>query len=238
MVTLCSVVAYTEHVFHSKYGDVRLECGQMVTSYRSLAECLGVGVRQVRTLLQLLKNEGIISIEAVQKEATQEATQQMTQYSILTINDLHESATQQATQEATQDIEGINKKDSLKEKINNKKESSISTKKKFVPPTAEEVQEYLDSKGITFFTGREFVDYYEQGGWVYGTNHTPIRNWKACVTTWLKHKNQNPTGNGNSPTNIYTNGIAGREERMQRLQRDIFEHLAHPDPPADELFDF
>ena len=83
-------------------------------------------------------------------------TQHLTQYSLLTINALHDDL----TQHLTQDIEGIKKKDNLKKKYNKKESSenilSISSScrqstapaKRFTPPTAEEVQQYLDSKGI------------------------------------------------------------------------------------------
>jgi len=247
MVTLCSVVAYTEHVFHSKYGDVKLECGQMVTSYRSLAECLGVGVRQVRTLLQLLKNEGIISIEAVQKEATQEATQQMTQYSILTINDLHESATQQATREVTQDIRRINNDIFLFKNIspsnnareeNSHKKSPLKTKKRFVKPTVEEVNEYLLEKGITAFTAEAFWNYYESVGWMVGPKKKMV-SWKACVTTWMEKERkfkeetrnwqENKQSYGTSQRPINNNqGYAGSEQRQRQFREHIAAVLTEP----------
>jgi len=57
---------------------------------------------------------------------------------------------------------------------------------RFIPPTAQEVQEYLNTKGITEFDGQRFCDHYEAVGWMRGKNK--IKNWKACVATWNKNQ--------------------------------------------------
>lgn len=55
-------------------------------------------------------------------------------------------------------------------------------KKKFVPPTLDEVAAYCNERhnGIN---PSAFVDYYEARGWKYGTGK-PMANWKAAVRTW------------------------------------------------------
>jgi len=55
---------------------------------------------------------------------------------------------------------------------------------RFTPPTQQEVQEYLDKKGITEFTGERFVDFYSATDWFRGK--TKIKSWKHCVSTWEK----------------------------------------------------
>lgn len=66
--------------------------------------------------------------------------------------------------------------------------------KRFVKPTAEEVQEYIDTKGYTF-TGQEFIDHYEAVGWKYGKtgNLKPVVSWKACCNTWANSRKPKPT---------------------------------------------
>ena len=54
---------------------------------------------------------------------------------------------------------------------------------RFTPPTAQEVQQYLNEKGITEFTGERFVNHYESVGWMRGK--TKIKSWKHCVGTWI-----------------------------------------------------
>ncbi len=213
MVTLCSVVAYGEYVFESKWGNVKLECGQMVTSRRMLMKLLGLSEWKTRNLLEQLKDEGLISIEPI----AYKTSQQTSQPTILTINKLHNFASQQTSQERRD-----NKKINIKKEIIKKE-----VQHRFVPPTAEEVQAYLDEKGITSFTGADFVAYYEQGGWVYGKSHTPVKNWKACVSTWMRFGNQT-TNYGNTKTDIYCNGYAGREERQRIFEQHIIEQLTKP----------
>ena len=77
-------------------------------------------------------------------------------------------------------------------KKNNKKESS-----RFTPPTPKEVQDYLDEKGITGFTGQRFVDHYAASGWKRG--NTKIKSWKHCVSTWQQRHGdgQSVFGEGN-----------------------------------------
>lgn len=55
-------------------------------------------------------------------------------------------------------------------------------KKKFVPPTLDEVAAYCNERhnGIN---PSAFIDYYEARGWKYGTGK-PMANWKAAVRTW------------------------------------------------------
>lgn len=51
----------------------------------------------------------------------------------------------------------------------------------FTPPTLEEVQAYIDEKGMTFSASR-FIDHYEGNGWMRGKSH--IKDWKAVCRTW------------------------------------------------------
>jgi len=52
----------------------------------------------------------------------------------------------------------------------------------FKPPTAKQVQDYLDENGISGFTGEHFVNHYGSVGWMRGK--TKIKDWEACVKTW------------------------------------------------------
>lgn len=58
------------------------------------------------------------------------------------------------------------------------------SKKHFVPPTLDEVIEYVMEKSYGF-DPESFIAHYEATGWVRG--RTPIKNWKACCTTWQDH---------------------------------------------------
>ena len=55
------------------------------------------------------------------------------------------------------------------------------SRKRFVPPTIQDVAEYCQVKGYAVDAAR-FVDYYTANGWRVGKN--PMRDWRAAVRTW------------------------------------------------------
>ena len=68
-----------------------------------------------------------------------------------------------------------------KDSIDNKKESK--ERKRFVPPTVDEVKEYLDSVGSQV-DAESFVAFYESKDWMIGKNK--MKSWKAAIVTWEK----------------------------------------------------
>ena len=70
--------------------------------------------------------------------------------------------------------------------INNNIESSAKTgekRKRFTPPTVEEVKAYCEERGNNVDPQR-FVDFYEMKDWMVGRNK--MKDWKAAVRTWEK----------------------------------------------------
>lgn len=61
---------------------------------------------------------------------------------------------------------------------------------KFIPPTVEQVQEYCKERNNTV-DAEKFVNHYAASNWFRGK--TKIKNWKACVITWEKNEQQQPT---------------------------------------------
>ena len=55
------------------------------------------------------------------------------------------------------------------------------TRKRFTPPTVDEVREYCEERGNSVDPQR-FVDYYSSNGWMVGK--TKMKDWKAAVRTW------------------------------------------------------
>lgn len=62
-------------------------------------------------------------------------------------------------------------------------ESVVEKRKRFSPPTVEEVAAYCDERGNNI-DPQHFVDYYSARGWMIGKNH--MKDWKAAVRTWEK----------------------------------------------------
>lgn len=107
-----------------------------------------------------------------------------------------ESCIQNVSKMDTKCIQNVSKMDTQdrigknKERTNNyvicKKESrTLDTK--FAHPSPDEVQAYLDEKGIKTISGEAFCDFYESKGWMVGKNH--MKSWKAAVRTWV-HQDQ------------------------------------------------
>lgn len=75
------------------------------------------------------------------------------------------------------------------------------SRKRFIPPTMDEVKEYCMEKGYAVDPQR-FVDYYTSNGWKVGKN--PMKDWKAAVRTW-NGKEQSHNGKA-EPKSIWTVG--------------------------------
>lgn len=72
--------------------------------------------------------------------------------------------------------------DSMKELRNNPPVSPGGKKKRFVPPSVEEVRAYCQERQNTI-DAQQFVDFYTANGWTQG-HGKPIKDWRAAVRTW------------------------------------------------------
>ena len=77
-------------------------------------------------------------------------------------------------------------KDRLGEDI---EEAAPPTRKRFTPPTVDEVRAYCQDRqnGVD---PQRFVDYYSSNGWMVGRNR--MKDWKAAVRTWEQNSKGNP----------------------------------------------
>lgn len=55
-------------------------------------------------------------------------------------------------------------------------------KKKFQPPTAEEILDYCSEKDLRYVNPNAFIDFYESKGWMVGKNK--MSSWKGAVSGW------------------------------------------------------
>ena len=60
-------------------------------------------------------------------------------------------------------------------------------KKRFTPPSVDEVRAYCAERGYTF-DPEAFVAFYESKGWKVGRN--PMKSWQAACTTWQKRQGE------------------------------------------------
>lgn len=85
-------------------------------------------------------------------------------------------------------------------------ESDAPKRKRFVPPTLEEVQAYCKERRNSV-DAEKFIDYYTSNGWCVGKNK--MKDWKAAVRTWERNgycSNKNVGANGipinNAPSEL------------------------------------
>ena len=89
-------------------------------------------------------------------------------------------------------------------------------KKRFVPPTIEEVREYCRERGNRVSPER-FVAFYSAKNWFIGKNK--MKDWKQAIITWeLNDKKEDKSRFGNMQQNHYT------ADEMSELERKLLEN--------------
>ena len=150
--------------------------GSFVSSIGKLADETALTVREVRTGISHLKLTGEVTSKAFSK------------YTVFTVKnyDLYQSSDTQSDKQVTSKRHSndmltttIEEKKEIK---NIKKEEPKGSKKKFEPPSVEEVRDYCQSRKGNTVDAQAFVDFYTSKGWMVGKNH--MKDWKAAVRTW------------------------------------------------------
>lgn len=77
---------------------------------------------------------------------------------------------------------GENAKPNVNVNVNDN--DNVNDNKRFVKPTLEELQNYINDKGLNV-DSQVFMDYYNSNGWKVGRNS--MKDWKATVRRWSKN---------------------------------------------------
>lgn len=94
------------------------------------------------------------------------------------------------------------KQECIKECNNKNVLLGASKRKRFTPPTIEEVTAYVKEKDLKIDPER-FCDYYEANGWVQGKGK-PIKDWKAAARNWSRNSfNRQSTKNNTTRANTF-----------------------------------
>lgn len=176
------------HAAHTGYkiGDsgktITLKPGQLITSTTSISDKTGVSRSKVQRILNNFKGDTLIDTQANNKSSL---------ISILAWDKFQNSDTQNDTLSDMQSDTLVNMQSEHIQECNNKNvlnKNVLGEKKKrkrFTPPTIEEVKTYVNEKGYSVDPER-FYDYYTANGWVQGKGK-PIADWKAAVRTWVRN---------------------------------------------------
>jgi len=76
----------------------------------------------------------------------------------------------------------------IEKELNIEIEKEKPKRKRFIAPTIQDVTAYCIERNNTI-DPQSFIDHYEANGWMRGKNK--IKDWKACVRTWERNRNDN-----------------------------------------------
>lgn len=111
-------------------------------------------------------------------------------------NDTNEYISIQKNTKVEEKIQNDSDTDTDTDTDNNLKEKN-NKKRKFVPPTLEEVKAYCKTRGNNV-DAEAFINFYTSKDWMIGKNK--MKDWQAAVRTWEKNQKDRA-----SPDNKYIN---------------------------------
>lgn len=155
--------------------------GSFVSSLPKLADETSMTIREVRTAISHLKSTGEVTCKTYPKYTVFTVKNYCEYQSSDIQNDSQTTGKRHSNDILTTTIEEKEEGKKLK------KEDTNVSKKKFVPPTVDEVRAYCQERGNKV-DPQTFVDFYESKGWMVGRNR--MKDWKAAVRTWEKNSKQ------------------------------------------------
>lgn len=203
-----------------QWRGIDIARGQFWTSLPSLQQETGLSASQIRTCINKLKSTGELAVKS-------QATGRMV--TVLKYNDYQENDRLPdrpvTDQSQTSDRQVTANNNDNKENNDNTvtKELISKTKKRFVPPTKEEVKTYMLSKGCqtAVDTAEDFCNYYESKGWKVGT--AAMKSWTHAASRWLK-------SNFNKPKN----GVNAKSKTFERNAKSVSEAMERYATPAND----
>ena len=178
----------------SEWQGMTIERGQLVTGRKALAAQTGLSEQTVRTSLNRLKSTNEITIASTNK------------FSVITIvnygkfQDVPEMPTSTLSSNLTNNQPAANQQLTTNEQ-EKQGEQGIKPRKRFTPPSVDEVAAYCRERG-NVVDAQRFVDFYASKGWKVG--NAGMRDWHAAVRNWER---QDSTKNGGGKNGGY-DGIA------------------------------
>lgn len=165
------------------WRGIHLMPGEIITSLQGLSSQSGLSVSKIRTAIKRLKTTGYLTCETTNR------------YTRIFLTDKaffqgysNESDMQNDTQT---DNQSTCERQQRKKDKNDKKVDS--PRKRFTPPTVEEVAAYCRERKNSIDAQR-FVDYYASKGWKVG--NAGMKDWHTTVRNWESRDNKRDEVNG------------------------------------------
>lgn len=175
-----------------EWRGIHIARGQVVTGRKSLAEQTGLSEQSVRTALNHLKSTGEITIESTNRHSL------ISVVNYGKIQDMTSISTNALTANLTSDQPTANQPSTTTKEVNKlrrtkKNEEECCSRKRFTPPTVDEVQAYCTERGNRVDAQR-FVDFYASKGWLVGKSK--MRDWRAAVRNWERREESGAASQG------------------------------------------
>ena len=145
-----------------------------------IAELLGVSVSWASKCLSHLLDLGLVRV--VKFDGRKRYVESTIQFKA----DLNDSSMQDGIK-----VPHTNNNEYINNTLSNK-----DTRQKFVKPSIEEIRQYCQEKGVNV-DAEQFFNFYESKGWLIGKS--PMKNWRAAVSTWAKRMVKSPNTSGTIP---------------------------------------
>ena len=156
--------------------------------YRIIMYCQDTGEIAIKNYLKhSIVKGGKPVLDCLKKELRQVKSKDLVKF-VFSANQNSENATVREFILYIREIYKYNLNDNDNDNERIVDDSSKEKRKRFTPPTLEEVSAYcreLNSK----IDPQQFIDYYTANGWVQGKGK-PIKDWKAAVRTWNRRENK------------------------------------------------
>lgn len=176
--------------------------GSFVSSIGKLSEETQLTPDEVRTAIKHL-----ISTKEITKQS-------YNKYTVFTVKnyDLYQSVPSKIP-DSSQAIPNLFPTIEEKKEGNIKEDTNVS-KKRFAPPSVDEVRAYCAERN-NGIDPQSFIDFYESKGWMVGKNN--MRDWKAAVRTWERNRTKPPNSKKGSFNNLTQNNydFAALEEELR-----------------------
>ena len=106
-----------------------------------------------------------------------------------------------------------NDKNEKNEDLGDKPPASVPSKKRFIPPSPEEVDAYCQERN-NGISGQEFCDSNQAKGWVIGK--TGMKDWKAAVRTWENTRKRNAGALGRTSEPVRIDSVAATKAQLEK----------------------
>ena len=166
---------------------------------------LAVGISRSETIVKainLLKQRGFIDFERGTKRniPTKYKIIELSTRTILPHENSAKDSVKHSAKDSPKDSAKHSPKHSAKDSGNIKQETQTKTetetkhstpaRAKFIPPTLEEVNQYVLERGL-HVSAKDFFDYFDAGNWI-DSKGQHVQNWKQKILTWEKFHKPEP----------------------------------------------